>query len=104
LPETAPPDAPHWVTPPTQKEPPTLSKPLEITLLPGDNLAADKQKLQNILNILKQHPGNSRFVLYIPRNGQRIPIEFPQLQISYTVHLHKELEALVGATGVRAQE
>ncbi|HEY84706.1 MAG TPA: DNA polymerase III subunit alpha, partial [Chloroflexi bacterium] len=104
LPETAPPDAPHWVTPPTQKEPPTLSKPLEITLLPGDNLAADKLKLQNVLNILRQHPGNSRFVLYIPRNGQRIPIEFPQLQISYTVHLHKELEALVGATGVRAQE
>ena len=105
LPETPPPpeDAPHWVTPP-QKEAVALRNPLEITLLPGDDSAADKLKLQKVLNILKRHPGNSRFILYIPQNGRRVPIEFPQLKIEYTARLHKELEALLGATGVRIRE
>jgi len=106
-----PPDTSDWVTP--SKQEPTAEqihpfayaqdKPLEITLPRSGNLAQDEEKLRTVLSILRRNPGDIRFVLYIPQGNRRVPIEFPTLHIRYSVHLHKELESVVGATGVRVQ-
>ncbi len=91
-PEAPPPD---WVTP--ARKPVTI----ELNLPRSGNIEQDKQKLLALHNLLKQNPGQDKFILYVAQAKRRIPIEFPNLSIKDSARLRDELTHLLGATGVR---
>jgi len=80
-PETPP---PAWIN---------LPKPLVFVLPRGNDLQADRQKLQDVFGLLKAHPGNSRFELCIPRNEVGVLVEY-EMGILYDATLKHKLTSL----------
>lgn len=104
-PPPPPPPPPDWVTPPPAYEvsaPPV--DPLEIYFPRSGNIEYDKVKLQTLKKVLAENPGQERFILFIPRGGQRIKLEFPNLRIKDSAKLRQDIGNIVGSTGVRIRE
>lgn len=88
---------------PSQSGQKASSHRLHITLPRTGNLVQDKHRLKSIYDLLKEKPGNDRFVFYIPNGNKKIQIEFPNQTTHYTAHLEQQLVQLLGAKSVRVE-
>lgn len=104
--QTIPPAPPVSQQPEVVKDtpPPAPAGPLEIYFPRTDDVRADKNKLQELLTLLGRHPGEGRFILFVPQgNDRRVQLEFPNLRIKDSAQLRQALTGLLGAAAVRTR-
>ena len=108
-PEVAPAEVPApsepVVAPVTAEEPPDpeVSHRLVINLTQSSNKDSDLERLQRVIDTLKEFPGHDRVSLQVTYESRVTHLRMPDLATSYCAELGERLAELVGEEGVRVE-
>jgi transcriptional regulator of NAD metabolism len=93
------------VAPVTAEEPPDpeVSHRLVINLTQSSNKDSDLERLQRVIDTLKEFPGHDRVSLQVTYESRVTHLRMPDLATSYCAELGERLAELVGEEGVRVE-
>jgi DNA polymerase-3 subunit alpha len=90
-------------SPPQYEGHPELTRKLLITIAQTDNPDADVARLQQVVELLTEFPGNDEVRLAIEGGSGITELEMPHLTTRYCPELQERLAQLVGEDGVVAE-
>jgi len=90
---------------PATEEPPVVavSHRLVISLTQSSNKDSDLDRLQRVIDILKEFPGQDKVSLQVTYESKVTHLRLPDLTTSYCSELGQRLAELVGEAGVRVE-
>ena len=97
-PETAPPE--EQEAPPT----PPPERRLVITIPQTSDEQSDLANLHQVVDALRQYPGQDRVQLTITSDEEVVRMELPDLTTCYCPELHQRLASILGEEGVEVKE
>ena len=96
--------------PKTTAEPVSESPPLKkarahllITIAQTENKEEDLARLQHILDVIKNYPGEDKVSLAVTSGAGQVKLEMPNFSTGYCPDLHQQLVGLVGEEGLKLE-
>lgn len=108
-PEVAPAEVPvpseATVAPTAAEKPPAaeVGHRLVINLTQSDNKDSDLERLQRVIDTLKEFPGHDQVRLQVTYESRVTHLRLPDLTTSYCAELGERLAELVGEAGIKVE-
>jgi DNA polymerase-3 subunit alpha len=77
---------------------------LVITLTQSEDKEADLSRLEEVMEIIREHPGEDKVYLAIDSEGGVVKLEMNGIGVDYSPELHRRLVGLVGEEGVKLEK
>ena len=74
-----------------------------ITIAQTENKEEDLARLQHILDVIRNYPGEDEVSLAVTSGTGQVKMEMPHFSTGYCPELHQQLAGLVGEEGLKLE-